>query len=73
VAHRPEGQRTYLETFQREHAAIYDAIAAADSPAARETMRAHLDNSQARYRRLANEMSKPAADAVSPTATKQRR
>ena len=55
AAHRPEGQRAYLETFQREHAAIAEAIAACDVDAAREAMRRHLANSQARYRRLAAE------------------
>lgn len=55
AAHRPEGQRAYLETFQREHAAICDAIMAGDGDAAREAMRQHLGNSQARYRLLAAE------------------
>jgi GntR family transcriptional regulator, transcriptional repressor for pyruvate dehydrogenase complex len=55
AAHRPEGQRAYLETFQGEHAAIAAAIANRDGAAARETMRLHLTNSQARYRRLAAE------------------
>jgi GntR family transcriptional repressor for pyruvate dehydrogenase complex len=55
AAHRPEGQRAYLETFQREHAAIFAAISAGDAAAAREAMRRHLGNSQARYRRLAAE------------------
>ena len=55
AAHRPEGQRAYLETFQREHKAITDAIAASDAGTAREAMRRHLANSQSRYRRLAAE------------------
>jgi GntR family transcriptional repressor for pyruvate dehydrogenase complex len=55
AAHRPEGQRAYLETFQREHAAISTAIAERDVDAAREAMRSHLMNSQIRYRRLAAE------------------
>jgi GntR family transcriptional repressor for pyruvate dehydrogenase complex len=55
AAHRPEGQRAYLETFQREHAAIVAAITASNVAAAREAMRRHLANSQARYRRLAAE------------------
>ena len=55
AAHRPEGQRAYLETFQREHTAICEAILAGDPTAAREAMRQHLGNSQARYRRLAAE------------------
>ena len=63
AAHRPEGQRAYLETFQREHVAIHDAIAAGDAAAAREAMRRHLGNSQARYRRLATEMPDLAGQA----------
>ena len=55
AAHRPEGQRAYLETFQREHAAIAAAIAERDVDTAREAMRNHLMNSQVRYRRLAAE------------------
>jgi GntR family transcriptional repressor for pyruvate dehydrogenase complex len=55
AAHRPEGQRAYLETFQREHVAIFTAISAGDAAAARQAMRQHLGNSQARYRRLAAE------------------
>jgi DNA-binding FadR family transcriptional regulator len=55
AAHRPEGQRAYLETFQREHATIVAAIAVHDPEAAREAMRRHLANSQDRYRRLAAE------------------
>jgi GntR family transcriptional regulator, transcriptional repressor for pyruvate dehydrogenase complex len=54
-AHLPEGQRAYLETFQREHAAICDAIQRQDAAAARHTMRAHLVKSQERYRRLVAE------------------
>jgi DNA-binding FadR family transcriptional regulator len=55
AAHRPEGQRAYLTTSQREHTAISDAIAAREPEAAREAMRRHLVNSQERYRRLAAE------------------
>ena len=55
AAHRPEGQRAYLETFQREHAAICAAITRQDAAAARAAMRTHLGNSQERYRRLAAE------------------
>jgi GntR family transcriptional regulator, transcriptional repressor for pyruvate dehydrogenase complex len=58
AAHRPEGQRAYLETFQREHAAICAAIASRDAARAREAMREHLGNSQRRYRRLAAEVRK---------------
>jgi GntR family transcriptional regulator, transcriptional repressor for pyruvate dehydrogenase complex len=53
AAHLPEGQRAYLETFQREHIAICTAIAVRDAAAARAAMREHLGNSQQRYRRLA--------------------
>jgi GntR family transcriptional regulator, transcriptional repressor for pyruvate dehydrogenase complex len=56
AAHRPEGGRTYLETFQREHAVISAAIIRQDAPAARQAMREHLANSQERYRRLAAEV-----------------
>jgi DNA-binding FadR family transcriptional regulator len=59
AAHRPEGQRAYLETFQREHAAIATAIAERDVDAARQAMRNHLMNSQVRYRRLAAEAKAP--------------
>jgi len=62
AAHRPEGQRAYLETFQREHALICAAIARQDAAGARAAMRRHLGNSQARYRRLAAE----AAAAIAP-------
>lgn len=58
AAHRPEGQRAYLETFQREHAVICDAIIAREPAAARAAMRQHLANSQERYRRLAAEAKK---------------
>jgi GntR family transcriptional regulator, transcriptional repressor for pyruvate dehydrogenase complex len=60
AAHRPEGQRAYLETFQREHAAIADAIIAGDAERARQAMREHLSNSQDRYRRLVAEANLPA-------------
>jgi DNA-binding FadR family transcriptional regulator len=55
AAHRPEGQRTYLVMIQREHRAIFAAIDAGDAVAARNAMRQHLANSQARYRQLAEE------------------
>ncbi len=55
AAHLPEGQRAYLETFQREHSMICAAITRQDAAAAREAMREHLGNSQVRYRRLATE------------------
>jgi GntR family transcriptional repressor for pyruvate dehydrogenase complex len=63
AAHRPEGQRAYLGTFQREHVAICAAIMAGDGDAAREAMRQHLGNSQVRYRRLAAEASARVAAA----------
>lgn len=64
AAHRPEGQRAYLETFQREHAAIATAITERDITAAREAMRAHLVNSQQRYRRLAAEAKFPGGSSL---------
>jgi len=54
-AYREEGQKAYLETFQGEHRAIMTAIEAGEVERAREAMRRHLANSQARYRRLAAE------------------
>ena len=57
AAHRPEGQRAYLKTFQREHVQIADAITASNVTGAREAMRRHLANSQERYRCLAVEVS----------------
>jgi len=56
AAHRAEGQRTYLEMIQREHRAIFAAIDSSNAAAAREAMRLHLANSQARYRHLAEEV-----------------
>ncbi len=55
AAHHPEGQRSYLEAVQHEHVAIFSAISGGDAAAARDAMRQHLGNSQARYRRLAAE------------------
>ena len=55
AAHRTGDQRAYLEMIQSEHAAIFTAIKSGDAVAAREAMRRHLSNSQARYRRLAAE------------------
>lgn len=45
--------QSYLETIQAEHDRIVEAIAEQDAEAARSAMRAHLENAQARYRRLA--------------------
>ena len=56
AAHRPEGQRAYLETFQREHVAICAAIAAQRRRRRRARRCAGISaNSQERYRRLAAE------------------
>jgi GntR family transcriptional repressor for pyruvate dehydrogenase complex len=52
AAHGKDGQRAYLELFQGEHRAIHAAIEAGDTAGAREAMRVHLVNSQARYRQL---------------------
>ena len=68
AAHRPEGQRAYLQTFQREHVAIFTAISAGDAAAAREAMRQHLGNSQARYRRLAAEAESMATTGAARVA-----
>lgn len=64
AANRPEGQRAYLETFQREHIAICEAVMEGDADAAREAMRQHLGNSQARYRLLAAEAAAAQARAA---------
>ena len=50
AAHQGEGQRAYLEMIQGEHRAIFAAIQSGDPAVAREAMRQHLSNSQARYR-----------------------
>lgn len=42
--------RSYQQGLQREHLAILKAISASDAEGARAAMRAHLSNSQARYR-----------------------
>ncbi|MEZ5809423.1 MAG: FadR/GntR family transcriptional regulator [Zhengella sp.] len=42
----------YLAMLQAEHREIADAIAAHDAEAARHAMRAHLQGSQARYKRM---------------------
>lgn len=47
-------ERTYLETIQGEHCAIFAAIRSHDTTAAREAMRRHLVNGRERYRRLSN-------------------
>ena len=62
AAHQAEGQRAYLEMIQAEHRAIFAAIQSGDPAVAREAMRQHLSNSQARYRRL----SEDAESSVDP-------
>lgn len=51
---------TYLETLAKEHDDIATAISRQDADHARAAMRAHLENSQARYRALALALEKPA-------------
>ena len=60
AAHRAEGQRAYLEMIQAEHRAIAAAIQSGNPVGARQAMRRHLANSQARYRRLAEEAEQTA-------------
>ena len=66
AAHLPEGQRAYLETFQKEHALICAAISRQDAAEARAAMREHLGNSQARYRRLAAQAASTAIASPQP-------
>jgi GntR family transcriptional regulator, transcriptional repressor for pyruvate dehydrogenase complex len=47
------GVRSYLETIQAEHRAIFEAIRVRSVGGARRAMRRHLLRSRARYRRLA--------------------
>ena len=47
------GTRSYLETIQAEHRAIFEAIRARSVGSARRAMRRHLLRSRERYRRLA--------------------
>lgn len=54
-------QRSYLVRIQKEHRKIEKAIRARDPAQARTTMRTHLVNGLARYRRLAEQ---PAASAA---------
>ncbi len=61
AVHAGEGRGAYLEMIQGEHRAIRAAIDAGDAAAAREAMRNHLVNSQARYRRLAAQAKEGAA------------
>lgn len=52
----PPEQRRYLETLQKEHRRIADAILTREPQQARRAMRAHLSNSLERYRRIAEEV-----------------
>jgi GntR family transcriptional repressor for pyruvate dehydrogenase complex len=49
-----ELQKRYLESVEREHQSIVDAISASSPRKARDAMRRHLLNGKERYRRLAN-------------------
>ena len=48
-------QKRYLESVEREHQLIVDAITARDPRKARDAMRKHLLNGKERYRRLADD------------------
>ena len=50
-----ELQKRYLESVEREHVVIMDAIIARDPRKARDAMRKHLLNGKERYRQLSNE------------------
>lgn len=56
--HQPQGRRAYLEMIQGEHRAIFAAVESGDVDGARDAMRRHLTNSQARYRNLAAQIKK---------------
>jgi GntR family transcriptional repressor for pyruvate dehydrogenase complex len=64
---RPTERRGYLQGIQGEHRAIFEAIRSGDATAARGAMRAHLQNSLNRYRRLATD-----AGAGHPAAASER-
>jgi DNA-binding FadR family transcriptional regulator len=53
----PEGSRPYLGRIEKEHEAIFQAIAAHSPKKAREAMRGHLLKSRERYRELAAKTS----------------
>jgi len=67
---RPAARRTDLETFQREHKEILEAIKAGSPEEARAAMQRHLLNSRRRYERIAAEQQ--AAKNPHPTATNPR-
>ncbi len=50
-----ELQKRYLESVEREHRLIVDAITARDPRKARDAMRKHLLNGKERYRKLVDE------------------
>lgn len=52
------GRSAYLQRVQQEHEAIYNAIEAQDSEAARAAMRTHLSNSRDRLRRRQSMVSR---------------
>ena len=53
----PDSLRKYLDRIEKEHEAIFDAIAAHSPNKAREAMRGHLVKSRERYRELAAKTS----------------
>ena len=55
---RKEGARPFLDLFQKEHRAIFEAIRERSPEAARGAMRKHLTNSLKRYRKLAEDQKK---------------
>jgi DNA-binding FadR family transcriptional regulator len=55
----PTERRLYLGRVQAEHRRIFEAIRDAEAGKARAAMRQHLENSRARYRRLAEELAAP--------------
>ena len=52
---RREGAKPFLDLFQKEHRAIYEAIRERSPEGARSAMRRHLTNSLKRYRKLAED------------------
>lgn len=55
---RKEGTRPFLDLFQKEHRAIFEAIRDRSPEGARGAMRRHLSNSLKRYRKLAEDQKK---------------
>lgn len=54
---RQEGAKTFLDLFQKEHRAIFEAIRDRSPESARAAMRRHLTNSLKRYRKLAEDQA----------------